>query len=125
MRDVTYLKICIITSLVTFFHVARFDETGWRISTASYFFAADALGMGAFCVMGAEAPLEGRRSSLCRHPGVSYCNLKGESQRRALDETSRGDLLHATIDGAEKSWYALPALFGSSVYVFLQTCCGR
>ena len=122
MRDVTYLKICIVTSLVTFFTWPRFEtKRGWRDDHELLCFA-DALGMGAFCVMGAEKALVKDVDPLCAAIlGLVTATFGGVTRDVLTRRPVR--IFHATIDGAEKSWYALPALFGSSVYVFLQTCC--
>ena len=122
MRDVTYLKICIVTSLVTFFTWPRFEtKRGWRDDHELLCFA-DALGMGAFCVMGAEKALARDVDPLCAAIlGLVTATFGGVTRDVLTRRPVR--IFHATIDGAEKSWYALPALFGSSVYVFLQTCC--
>ena len=122
MRDVTYLKICIVTSLVTFFTWPRFEtKRGWRDDHELLCFA-DALGMGAFCVMGAEKALVRDVDPLCAAIlGLVTATFGGVTRDVLTRRPVR--IFHATIDGAEKSWYALPALFGSSIYVALQTCC--
>jgi len=122
MRDPTYLKICLITSLVTFFTWPRFEtKRGWRDDHELLCFA-DALGMGAFCVMGAEKALRRDVDPLCAAIlGLVTATFGGVTRDVLTRRPVR--IFHATIDGAEKSWYALPALFGSSLYVGLQTCC--
>ena len=122
MRDVTYLKICIVTSLVTFFTWPRFEtKRGWRDDHELLCFA-DALGMGAFCVMGAEKALVRDVDPLCAAIlGLVTATFGGVTRDVLTRRPVR--IFHATIDGAEKSWYALPALFGSSIYGALQTCC--
>lgn len=121
MRDPTYLKICIVTSFVTFFVWPRFEKRGARDDGELLCFV-DALGMGAFCVMGADKALKAGSDPLCAAIlGLVTATFGGVTRDVLTRRPVR--IFHATIDGRKKTLYALPALMGSSLYVTLRTCC--
>ena len=94
MRDVTYLKICIVTSLVTFFTWPRFEtKRGWRGRPRAPVFCGRFGNGRVFCVMGAEKALVKDVDPLCAAipSRVSYSHVwRGDT--RCPHETSRKDL---------------------------------
>ena len=82
---------------------------------------ADALGMGAFCVMGAEKALVKAVDPLCAAIlGLVTATFGGVTRDVLTRRPVR--IFHATIDGAEKSKNATGYLWVLSIRI-LQTCC--
>ena len=113
IREPIFLAICIVTSAVTF-ALWPFLETHFSVRTdASLLWMADAIGMGAFTVLGAQAAnSDGHAALICIACGLMSACFGGVLRDVLCRRSVR--ILHA-----DKSMYATPALLGACLFIFL------
>jgi len=122
LREVVYLEVIVACSFATFLFWPRAEQQ-WRGNPGHELLAfADALGMGAFAVLGSDVAIKEGCSTL---PCVCFGLMSATFGGLMRDVLTRRPvrILHARIDGVEKTLYGTAALVGSIVFVFLRLYC--
>ena len=120
LRRVIYMKIALASSVATFMAWPRIErEWGGTDSNAAVTFA-DALGIGAFAVLGSDVATKAGCAPLTAIIFGMMSATFGGVMRDVLTRRPVR-ILHARVDGTSKTLYGSAALAGAALFVFLQT----
>ena len=118
MRNVLYLQIIFLTSVLTFCCWPRIERDLGGDDAHEAFCFADALGLGAFAVLSADIALKESCQPLCCVVfGLVGATFGGVMRDVLTKQPVR--ILHAHVHGRPKSLYGFTALVGALVYVAL------